>query len=343
MAVAASALLTPNADHFLGALAAIFRQQVSHEWEPTWRFLALTQIPLMIFVLVSLAWATTLVRSARRGEPPAAEPVQQIVLSMLLILAIRHVMLTPVFVIAAVPYIRLDRLGWEEAVRSLMPRVEKLASTFLLVIAFVLAQFVQSILGTFGVGVEPRTNPIAQADFMSAHALGGRVLCSSKEAHGYLAFRLWPSVTIYIDGRVPQVFPVAFLDTYLQIADPRVLNQEIDGRGIDHVVLVSGLYAPVNVEMAATLRQRGDFALLQFDENGALWSRVRGGTRPCPECSPFILLDPYRLFHRPAGERLGDTPELRAELAALDQSAGDNRLARDLAANARREAGIVGP
>ena len=152
---------------------------------------------------------------------------------------------------------------------------------------------------------------------MAAHGLGGRVLCSSKEAHGYMAFRLWPRVTTYIDGRVPQVFPASFLQAYLEIADPAVLSREIDGRGIDHVVLVAGLYAPVNLQMAAALRARGDFALVDFDENGALWSRVRGGAWPCPECRPFELLDPYRLRRRPTGEKLEDSPALREELARL--------------------------
>jgi len=339
-AVAASALLTPNADHFFGALAAIFRQQVSHEWEPVWAFFTFTQIPLMTFALVAVAWLASLVRTVRRRELPAAEPLQQIVLAVLLVLAVRHVMLTPVFVIAAVPSIRLDRLGWGKVVRSLVPRTEMLASVFLLVITLALAQHVLAALGTFGVGVDPRTNPVARADFMSAHSLGGRVLCTSKEAHGYMAFRLWPRVKIYIDGRVPQVFPVSFLDTYLEIADPRVLSREIDRYGIDHVVLVSGLYGPVNVQVAEALRARGDFALVDFDENGALWSRLRNGAWPCPECRPFELLDPYRLRRRPAGEKLRDSPALREELARLDAVATTNRLARDLARGARREAGI---
>src|SRR6185295_20087765 len=110
VAVAASALLTPNADHFFTALSDIFRRQVSREWEPLWSFLSFTQVPLMTFVLVAAAWAASLARTLRRRELPAAEPLQQLVLAALLVLAVRHVMLTPVFVIAAVPYLRLDRL-----------------------------------------------------------------------------------------------------------------------------------------------------------------------------------------------------------------------------------------
>ncbi len=344
LAIAASALLTPNADHFFAALASIFRHQVSAEWEPVWTFLTFTQVPLVLFVLVALAWAASLVRSVRRGVLPAAEPLQQVVLAVLLVLAVRHVMLTPVFVIAALPSIRLGMLGWDRVVRHLVPRTEALASAFLLAITLALAQHVLSALGTFGIGVDPRPNPVARADFMAAHGLGGRVLCSSKEAHGYMAFRLWPRVTTYIDGRVPQVFPASFLQAYLEIADPAVLSREIDGRGIDHVVLVAGLYAPVNLQMAAALRARGDFALVDFDENGALWSRVRGGAWPCPECRPFELLDPYRLRRRPTGEKLEDSPALREELARLDALAAANtanRLARDLARGVRREAGLL--
>ena len=342
-AVAASALLTPNAGHFYGAVSDIFRKQVSGEWEPLWTFLSLIQIPLMAFVLVVLAWAASLARTLWTRELPAAAPLQQIVLAVLLVLAVRHVMLTPVFVIVAIPYLRLDRLGWGTVARSLTRRSETLASVFLLVITLALAQHVLGILGTFGIGVDPRSNPVAQADFMSAHQLRGRVLCTSKEAHGYIAFRLWPAVTIYIDGRVPQVFPVSFLETYRQIGDPRVLGREIDRHGIDHVVLTAGLYAPVNLQVAEALRARGDFALVDYDENGALWSRTRSGAWPCAACRPFELLDPYRLRRRPPGERLADSPALRAELARLDAVAAQNRLARDLARGARREAGLPAP
>jgi hypothetical protein len=342
--VAASALLTPNADHFFTALSDIFRRQVSREWEPLWTFLSLTQIPLMTFLAIALAWVASLAATLRRREPPAAEPLQQLVLAALLVLAFRHVMLTPVFAIVAVPYLRLDRLGWPAAVRSLTRRTETLAAVCLLVVTLALGQLVLSALGTFGIGVDPRSNPVARADFMAAHRLGGRVLCTSKEAHSYMAFRLWPAVTIYIDGRVPQVFPVSLLERYLQIGDPRVLSQEIDRYGIDHVVLAAGLFAPVNLQVAEALRARGDFALVDFDENGALWSKTRSRTRadswPCPECRPFDLLDPYRLRRRPPGERLRDTPALRAELARLDEVALRSRLAADLARGARQEAGI---
>lgn len=340
LAIVASVLLTPNADHFYGAIADIFQKQVSGEWEPTWKFLSFTQVPLMTFSLVVLAWLVSLARTFRRRELPAAEPLQQLVLAALLVLAFRHVMLTPVFVIVAIPYLRLDLLGWGSAVRSLTRRSEILASLFLLIITLSLAQHVLGVLGTFGIGVDPRTNPVARADFMSERRLRGRVLATSKEAHGYMAFRLWPAVTIYIDGRVPQVFPVSFLETYRQIGDPRVLSREIDHYGIDHVVLVSGLYSAINNQIAAALRARGDFALVDYDENGALWSRTRNGAWPCPECRPFEILDPYRLRQRPPGERLQDTPALRAELARLDAIAARSRLARDLARGARKEVGI---
>jgi len=340
LAVLASVLLTPNADHFFTALSDIFRQQVSREWEPLWSFFSLTQVPLMTFLLVAAAWAASLARTLRSRELPAAEPLQQLVLAALLVLAVRHVMLTPVFVIAAVPYLRLDRLGWGAAARFLTPRIETLASVLLLLLTLGLAQHVLGILGTFGIGVDPRSNPVARADFMAGRGLGGRVLCTSKEAHGYMAFRLWPAVTIYIDGRVPQVFPVAFLERYLQIGDPRVLNREIDEHGIDHLVLVNGLFAPINLQVSEALQARGDFALIDWDENGALWSRTRNNAWPCPDCRPFALLDPYRLRRRPPGERLRDTPALRAELARLGIIATRSRLARDLARGARQEAGL---
>ena len=362
-ALAGAALLTPNAGRYGGSVADIFGERVSAEWAPTWQFLTWTQIPLLAFVLVAAAWAAgvalALARAWRRRrahpEDPAAPaadgPLQTLVLAALLVLAWRHAMLAPVFVIAAVPSLRLDLLGWHHLTRRLAPRTEALAAAGLLAGTLALAQHVLGILGTFGIGVDPRENPVAQTDFLRAHRLGGRVFCTSKEAHGYVAFRLWPDATVYIDGRVPQVFPVAFLDTYRRTGDPAVLHQEIRRWGIDHVVMAGGLLSNVNLGMAEALRARGDFALLYLDENGAVWSRIYAPdpraaaadprTWPCPDCRPFELLDPFRLARRPPGERLADSPALRAELARLERIAPHSRLARDLARTARFEAGIA--
>lgn len=349
LVLAGSVLLTPNAGRYGGSVADIFQEQVSGEWAPTWQFLTWTQVPLLTFLLVAAAGVASLTRSffLSRNLPRAdrpAEPLQQIVLAALFLLALRHVLLAPVFVIAALPSVRLDLLGWPKLGRRLQPRAETLATAALLVATLALAQHVRGILGTFGIGVDPRENPVAQTDFLRAHRLGGRIFCSSKEAHGYVAFQLWPAATIYIDGRVPQVFPAAFLETYRQTGDPALLDREIRRWGIDHVVMPGGLLSEVNLGIAETLRARGDFALLFFDENGAVWSRIyggqRGGKRPCPTCLPFERLDPYRLARRPPGERLADTPALRAELARLAEIAPHSPLARGLARTARAEAGL---
>jgi hypothetical protein len=341
LALAASALLTPNAGRYLGSVSDIFQDKVSGEWAPLWQFLTFTQVPLLTFVLVALAWLASLLCSLPRREPPAGRPLEQVVLAALLILATRHAMLAPVFVIAAVPSLRLGLLGWQRLASRLKPRPEALAAAGALVLTLALVQHVQGILGTFGVGVDPKENPVAQTAFLSERGLGGRVYCTSKEAHGYVAFELYPAATIYIDGRVPQVFPVAFLETYRRTGDPAVLNTELDRWQVDRVVMPGGLFSQVNLGAAEVLSARGDFALLYFDENGALWSRVAGRSWPCPDCRPFVLLDPYRLARRPPGERLADSPTLRAELARLEQLAPHSPLARDLARTARGEAGIA--
>ena len=324
MAMAASALLTPNLGRFFGSVSEIFGDKVSAEWDPVWKFLSVSHVPLMTFLLVALAWIVSVARSLS-----AREVCQQLVLAVLLVLAFRHAMMTPVFAIAAIPYLRLDRLGWNAVARRLMPRTALLAA--FLVAAVVLALAQRDMLGPLGLGVDPRTNPVAQTDFMKEHGLRGRVYCTSKEAHGYVAFRLWPAVTIYIDGRVPQVYPASFLERYAHTGDPQVLNQDIDRYGIDHVVMPSGLFAPINVQVSAILRARGDFALVWFDENGALWSRRRHGG--------FESLDPY-LLARPGREKLRDSPALRGELARLEEIGARSKLAHDLAQAARQEAGI---
>lgn len=334
-AMAASALLTPNLGRFFGSVSEIFSEKVSAEWDPVWTFLSPTHVPLITFLLVAAAWLLSVARTLPDRSFPARGIFQQLVLAVLLVLAFRHAMLTPVFTVAALPYLRLDRLGWGALTRGLQPRTEKLVAGLAAVLILALVQGSFGRL-TFGIGVDPRANPVAQADFLAARGLGGRIYCTTKEAHGYMAFRLWPEATIYIDGRVPQVFPASFLERYRQTGRRQVLNEEIDRYGIDHVVLTAGLFAPVNVQAADALRARGDFALVHFDENGALWSRRKDGGRPCPTCQPFEILDPYRLLRRKAPGALPDSPALRQELAHLEKIAPGSRLARDLARAVRR-------
>ncbi|HEX7180776.1 MAG TPA: hypothetical protein VF756_02970 [Thermoanaerobaculia bacterium] len=334
-AMAASVLLTPNLGRFFGSVSDIFSEKVSAEWDPVWRFLSPTHVPLITFLLVALAWIVSVARTLPDRSFPAKEVCQQLVLAVLLVLAFRHAMLTPVFTIAALPYLRLDRLGWGTATRGLKPRIEALVAGLATVLILVLVQKSFGRL-TFGIGVDPHTNPVAQASFLEARGLGGKIYCTSKEAHGYMAFRLWPKATIYIDGRVPQVFPASFLERYRQTGRRQVLNEEIDRYGIDHVVLAVGLFAPVNVQTADALRARGDFALVYFDENGALWSRRKNGGWPCPTCRPFEILDPYLLLRRSTSGALPDSPALRQELAHLQKIAPGSKLARDLARAVRR-------
>ena len=337
LAMAGTVLLTPQIGRFGDSVADIFRDQVSAEWAPVWKFLTPGHLPLVTFLLVAAFWIASGIASVVRSRPRSAV-FQSLLLACLLVQAFRHAMLTPVFVIAAVPYLRPDLLGWPRA--SLQQRTERLASVLAAALVLALAQRTMASYATFGIGIDPRRNPVAQTEFLRANGLGGKVYCTSKEAHGYVAFHLWPAATIYIDGRVPQVFPASFLETYVKTGEPEILNREIDRWGIDHVVLTSGLFAPINAQVAEILRARGDFGLVYYDENGAVWSRLRGGSWPCAGCRPFRLLDPYRLVRPEEASLIRDTPELRTELERLAAVAPGSRLARELAANVRRQAGL---
>ncbi len=333
LAMAATVLLTPQITRFAASVSDIFRDQVSAEWAPVWKFLTPAHIPLVTFVLVAVLWLASVARSRSWSGI-----FQSLLLAALLVQAFRHAMLTPVFVIAAVPYLRPDLLGWPRV--RLQRRTEVLASVLAAALVLALAQRTMATYATFGIGVDPRRNPVAQTEFLRAHGLGGKVYCTSKEAHGYVAFHLWPAATIYIDGRVPQVFPASFLETYVKTGEPAVLNREIDRWGIDHVVLSSGLFAPINTQVSEILRARGDFGLLYYDENGALWSRMTDGAWPCTGCRPFRILDPYRLIRAEEAKEIRDSPDLRAELERLAAVAPGSRLARDLAEAARQQAGV---
>jgi hypothetical protein len=338
-----STLVTPHAAHYVTALREIFRGHASVEWLPLSASFHLTHVPLLAFAAVALAWGLTLAGAFRRRELLALGPLQQVVLAGALLLAFRHGMLAPVFTLVALPYLRpalprplVPNAGWPS-------RAPLLATGLALVVTLTLAQTVRVRMGGFGFGVDAHQNPVAAVAMMAHRDLGGRVLCSSKDAHGYVTFQRWPEATVYIDGRVPQVYPQTHHDRYLQVGDARVLDQEIERYGIDHVLLVRGLFAPVNVGMAAALRGRGDFDLVYWDEDSALWSRRWSPGWVCATCRPFQLLDPYRLAHRAPDDRLTDSPALREELAHLEETAAWSPFVRQVLAAARAEAGLAEP
>jgi hypothetical protein len=152
--------------------------------------------------------------------------------------------------------------------------------------------------GELAFGMDTLGNPVTQADFMRAQGMRGRVFAPGRGDSAYLTFRLWPAVRIFIDGRVPQVYPLAFAELHARIAaEPRVFADVVARYDIDHVVLDRGTFSEFGREWGDRLEQLGGFVLVYFDERGMLWTRDRRAGLACASCRALRYLKPWRTDH----------------------------------------------
>jgi hypothetical protein len=140
-------------------------------------------------------------------------------------------------------------------------------------------------------------NPITQADFMRAQGMRGRVFAPGRGDSAYLTLRLWPAVRVFIDGRVPQVYPLSFAELHARITEPGVFEQAVAKYDIDHVVLDRGTFTEFGRAWGDRLEQLGSFALVYFDERGMVWTRTRSPRLACTSCRPIRHLKPWRTDH----------------------------------------------
>lgn len=331
LALLPSLAFVPGALDYHGPFRTIFQEKASVEWDNLLMHLGLGVTPVLAFLLLALAWLPTALGLLRRGERVA----EVLVITGIFAFALVHVRFTAVAVILAAPLVA----PWlARRLPAALDRPRQLFAALLLLMLLLfgaLIAFQERNDLVRGLGLDPSQNPVGVADFMAAQQLGGRVFATTKEAHSYLSFRLYPALHVFIDGRVPQLYPTAFLREYEAINSPESLDATLSRYPIDRVVLVKGLFTPTSEGVAGHLERRGDFDLLYADEHGALFAR-----RDTHSGRAFRLLNPWRLAARPDWENTLDPAEraaLRDELAYLNAIAPGTGLTRAL--NARLETG----
>lgn len=151
--------------------------------------------------------------------------------------------------------------------------------------------------GELAFGIDTVGNPVTQTDFMLAQGMRGRVFAPGRGDSAYLAFRMWPAVHIFIDGRVPQVYPLSFAALHARSAEPGVLANLVAKYEIDHVVLDRGTFTRFGRAWGDRLEQLGGFALVYFDERGMVWTRARTAGLACTSCRAIRHLKPWRIDH----------------------------------------------
>jgi hypothetical protein len=151
--------------------------------------------------------------------------------------------------------------------------------------------------GEFAFGLDTLGNPVSQADFMLAQGMRGRVFAPGRGDSAYLTLRMWPAARIFIDGRVPQVFPLEFTELQARITEPEVFAGVVRRYDIDHVVIDKGTFTPNGRDWGDRLEQVGGFALVYFDEHGMVWTRERNAGLACKTCRALRRLKPWRTDH----------------------------------------------
>jgi len=309
-----SLLIFMDATQLHNAVAAIFADKVSAEWDPLFMHLGVAIVPTLAFFVLLFLWIPSAGDAFRRRR------IFTVLFSVsLTVMAFRHVRFTVEAAVFAEPLIYssfsvyCERLKLKASTRSLA-----LLLIFVAGLSFSL-RFSNYLGQNPGLGLDDMKNPVSLADFMQEHGCKGNLFATSKEAHGYFSFRLWPEILTFIDGRVPQVFPQSFLDVYTSIDNPEKLFEAVDKYKFDYVLLVNGLYKVQNVGVAGAIKSRGDFELMYFDESGAVFVR-RGAS--CKECRPFVELDPWNADRR----RIEKDSVLYEELQRLKRLAPDSQI-----------------
>jgi hypothetical protein len=330
------ALVMHDVRDYATAVARLFGARSLTEWQPLWHYLHWSNVPLLASVIVSLAWLAALALSPRRLRLPSTWLV-----ALLLIGSWWSVRFTAELAVLAVPSIYEVALA-RRGSRVASARTARLATVLLgALLVLVLLETKSVFRLPFSSEVDERANPVRVAAFMQQHHWGGNVLTTELNAQAYLAFMRYPDVHDYIDGRVPQVFPEAFLLQYRRAMDERARFEELlDHSPVDHVV-VSEVFESRSVALTAALASRGDFALVHIDDHALMWTRRQTlDSLPSPPPPYRIVIPPLiddGWFQRALSAAA--FPDVVRELTRLLAEQPDSRIGATLLDTLRRQPG----
>jgi hypothetical protein len=112
--------------------------------------------------------------------------------------------------------------------------------------------------------------PVDAASFLSQQHLASPLrLYSSWQWGGYLIYRLWPSLTVFNDGRTDFYGPV-FVNEGL-----RVWDAHPDWSGILDRYQVNAALLPVDSPLASVMRERHDWKQVYQDRGAVLFAKVK--------------------------------------------------------------------
>ncbi len=281
-------LLLHDVSAYASAVGSLFATTGLREWQTLWTYLHWTNTPLLAFFVLCLLWLGSLAARPARLYAPSSWLVLLIMLS-----SWWFVRFTPVFALVATPQI-YSSFASRWRTWGVPRRTAALGAVLVGMLLLLVVVRTKSLFGhPYSAAIDARDTPVGVATFMERHDMRGNVLCNEMNAHAYLAFRRYPHVREFIDGRVPQLFPESALQRYGEILRaPEQLGRLLDGRQTDMVVL-QHIFSSSTTALTAMLSRREDFALVHFDEGAMLWTR-----RPVQD-GPNVLPAAYRIVIPP--------------------------------------------
>jgi len=238
------------------------------EWLPLWDFLDASNTPLVMCVVLMGARLGALALDRQTLRRPSTW-----LGILLLAAAVWFVRFTPEFAVLAVPP---TFLAFSKRLQNAKTpaRTVNLATGLLAALTMLLIVVTKDIyLRPYAIGIDARQNPVQVGDFMERHSLGGNVFSSDLNADAYLAFRRYPDVREFIDGRIPQAFPESLFLEYREVlVAPDRFDALLTDKPVEHVVL-QGLFTEGTTADCFVLARRGDFELVHIDADWLLWTK----------------------------------------------------------------------
>lgn len=189
------------------------------EWQPTG-----TEMGTSLIFLGSLV-SYLLILNLRRRFPDPTDLLLLMVTAWLALGGVRNLLW---YGLVLAPLLTRALAGREEPPEPLPnPVLNVLLVAMVAVIALLATPWLKGMLplpanlrGTLGADT-----PVATAEAVHEHGLTGRVF-HQMESGGYLAWRLWPEIEIFIDPRI-ELYPGEVWQDYLQISAGRPGSQEL--------------------------------------------------------------------------------------------------------------------
>jgi len=175
-----------------------------------------------------------------------------------------------------------------------------------------------------GIGIDERKNPVSAVTFMKKMGVEGTLIANSTPVQAYVIGMMWPRIRVYIDGRIPTLYPVAFLNEYAQKG---AIQRAVEKEKVDVVLIHGGIFQNVP---DGFLRYDGYYTVVYFDEYSVLLMR-NDRLAEYPFMPRFRILLPWRLFLPGYVKHFGETERSAIQkeldnLLILQRIVGDRLL-----------------